>query len=68
MFHEQVALQWLLGMGNGHTRNMVLKNSWFFFEMMVAYGLTGGVSVGVSMFVCLFMCSDQRHGSAYSSQ
>lgn len=36
VFHEEMALQWILTLGNSSTKNMILKNSWFFFEMMVS--------------------------------
>lgn len=36
IFHEEIALQWIFASGNSSTKNMVLKNSWFFFEMMVS--------------------------------
>lgn len=36
IFHEEMALQWILTLGNSSTKNMILKNSWFFFEMMVS--------------------------------
>lgn len=35
LFHEEIALQWIFAHGNNTTKNMVLKNSWFFFEIIV---------------------------------
>lgn len=36
IFHEEMALQWIFTLGNSTTKHMVLKNSWFFFEMIVS--------------------------------
>ncbi len=36
IFHEEMALQWMFTLGNSTTKHMILKNSWFFFEMIVS--------------------------------
>jgi len=34
LVHEELVLQWVVA--SGSTRDLVLLNSWFFFELMVS--------------------------------
>ena len=58
VFHEEIALQWIFASG-GSTKNMVLKNSWFFFEMIVCFDADWLLSC-----YSAFLCVDQEHGTA----
>ena len=76
LFHEEVALQWIFVHMNAHIKNLVLKNSWFFFEMMVSAATYHTTFCAVDVFVLcsyqlllmrVLLCLDQRDGSAFES-
>ena len=61
VLHEEISLQWIFTMGNSHTKNMTMKNSWFFFEMMVS----GCYQFNLTLFVCVL---DQKYGSNFAPE